>query len=803
MLSKRDVQVVRLAVRWKWFTAEQGEDVLFLKRKFGAKLTVEEIIRRRAYLDDNEIEQLAEAANQSVGRRAAPRRAAPRAESVMAPSLGMTTDSAAAPVISTPSQRPSGRARPGRAMPQDRLPTRMDPAAEDATDPHKKASWTQDQTEWMVRAAPAFGAPDTLYDAPEGWTRPAELEMLLDQPVSGLPPVSEEFEEDHQKTVVTSMEEILRQAQAKQAAKLQAQKKAETQNPYSDDRTAVADAAQIEKLRARLLEMQDPPAARPSFTYDEETEGSDVEAPLVIPTPLEEEHVAEKSRAAFQLPVRSASQVSGDVVARARAWTQTGRDRPAATDGTASPYRDPMAGRVVPSAIIEDKSTTGASAVEDDEEEVLEGAIGPYEIVRLVARGSRGALYRTRAPDGTDVALKLISAGVAARPGFIERTRMEAVRASNIVAKEVVRIIDVGLVGARFYVAMEYVDAWTLEERLDSGDRPDLAESLGIGRDIARALAAAEQQQVVHRDVGPSNILVGRSGEAHLTGFALAKDPPTYPAPEGSLDHRSDLYALGATLYSLVTGETAVSPTLRVGAFAPEAAARVIDRLLDRTPEQRYQHAADVANDLEQAIAALRAVGFQGAGAAASTALPERALVVRAAAGSAIFAGAAIAIALIGRWIVFSGAASRAALNGALAGAIALIVALLLLSALGLVRRGELPLPASSAWLVGVQDGAGSLGALLLVGGVVLAPLAILNIIVGAASVALLASWFYGMLLRRTIALRRPDRGVGRMLAVLGDPHLARWRLVHVPMLATLALLATARFAFLAYFAST
>lgn len=789
MLSKRDVQVVRIAVRWKWFTPEQGEDVLFLKRKFGSKLTVEEIIRRRAYLEDNEIEQLAEAANQSVGRRAAPRRAAPRAESVMAPSLSMsaTTDSAAMPVISTPSQRPSGRARPGRAMPQDRLPTRMEPAAEDATDPNKRAAWSQDQnTEWMARAAPA----DTLYDAPEGWTRPAELEMLLDQPVYGDAPVSEEFDEDHQKTVVTSMEEILRQAQAKAAAKARAQQKPEAPKPYSDDRTAVADAAQIERLRARLMEVQQPPApvARPSFTYDEETEGSDAEA-LVIPTPLEEEHVAEKSRASFQLPVsrpesavapppRAASQV----IARARAWTQ--------------------AGRVVPSTIIEEKSTTGASVVEDEEEEVLEGAIGPYQIVRLVARGSRGALYRTRAPDGTDVALKLISADVAARPGFIERTRLEAMRASNVVAPEVVRIIDVGLVGARFYVAMQYVDAWTLEERLDSGDRPDLPEALGIGRDIARALAAAEQQQVVHRDVGPSNILVGRSGEAHLTGFALAKDPPTYPAPEGALDHRSDLYALGATLYALVTGEATVSPTLRVGAFAPDAAARVIDRLLDRTPEQRYQHAADVANDLEQAIAALRAVGFQGAGAAAA-ALPERALALRAAAGSAVFAGAAIAFALAARWIVFSGAASRAALNGALAGAIALIVALLLLSALGLVRRGELPLPASSAWLVGVQDGAGSLGALLLVAGVVLAPLAILNIIVGAASVALLASWFYGMLLRRTIALRRPDRGVGRMLAVLGDPHLARWRLVHVPMLATIALLATARFAFLAYFAST
>src|SRR5262249_24087573 len=146
-------------------------------------------------------------------------------------------------------------------------------------------------------------------------------------------------------------------------------------------------------------------------------------------------------------------------------------------------------------------------------------------------------------------------------------------------------------------------------------------------------------------------------------------------------------------------------------------------------------------------------------------------------------------------------AASTLALRGALGGALALIVALWLLMGLALVRRGELPLPASSAWLVRVQDGSGVFGAMLLVAGVALAPMSILNLVVAAAGVAQLGSWIYGYLLRRSIALRRPDRGVGRMLAVLGDPSLARWRMVHVPMLATLALLATARFAFLAYFA--
>jgi hypothetical protein len=72
VLSKRDLQLVRLAIRWKWLTPEQGEDVFFLKRKFGDKLAIEEIIRRRGYVRGDELDQLTEAANQLVGRRGRP-----------------------------------------------------------------------------------------------------------------------------------------------------------------------------------------------------------------------------------------------------------------------------------------------------------------------------------------------------------------------------------------------------------------------------------------------------------------------------------------------------------------------------------------------------------------------------------------------------------------------------------------------------------------------------------------------------------------------------------------------------------
>ncbi|MCK6548469.1 hypothetical protein L6R52_21660, partial [Myxococcota bacterium] len=72
MLSKRDLQLVRLAVRWKWISPEHGEDLLFLKRKFGDRLSIEEIIRRRGYVGDAELAELVQATNQLLGRRGRP-----------------------------------------------------------------------------------------------------------------------------------------------------------------------------------------------------------------------------------------------------------------------------------------------------------------------------------------------------------------------------------------------------------------------------------------------------------------------------------------------------------------------------------------------------------------------------------------------------------------------------------------------------------------------------------------------------------------------------------------------------------
>ncbi len=898
MLSKRDVQLVRLAVRWKWISPEHGEDLLFLKRKFGDKLTVEEIIRRRGYINDEELDQLIKSANQLVGRRGraaagpAPRaseqRAArseqatqPRAPArppIEAPSTRMNRLSDAASSSPQPpaSPSPSPSQKPVRrgAIP-DRAQTvvSMMPTHEPEVSVRLKS---ERETEWQVRAHPKAPVVQPPPVVPDSGSRLGKAEPPVDTSRSRpFEPLGEgeigeigDFDDLNAPTVVTMMPEAVRQAIARAA-------KPQVSEP-EPERTMIADPAQIEEMR-RILEAR-----------TREEQGFE---PTIVPDDQEMQARLREDRARAERRIPAERTGRGRVSDRAQRSPQAPEptpivepvlpprepsriaERPAIPRGRSQmEFRvrslfDADAGRslpgepveldllrapppaITPAEPIEDQQATVAAIEgfdeegfegEEEEEDVLHGQIGPYEIGRVISRGRRGVLYRAKFQDGTPLALKVLSPDEKRARDFMPRLVEAVARASKINSPYVVRVVDAGELDGRPYVAMQYVDAWTLEERVDSGDRPDLLESLNIARGVARALDAAAAQGVVHRDVNPDNILVGRSGEVHLTGFALPKelkvgtaplssgDAPLYGtagymAPEqvlgGSVDHRADLYALGATLFHMVTGRrvfegndaTAIlakvtrepAPKVRdVDPAVPEIAAAIIDRAIALHRDQRFASAAELILALDQAIAKLQVEADAGAIKARREA--RRAILTRTAAASAGILVPAVVVPLFAlKWELIPWTASRFALHEALGGCVALIFALILLSGLALVRRGELPLPMSSAWLVRLQDATGAAGATLLVAGLSVGTLAVLNLMVSVVAGVVLASWIYGILLRRAIAFARPDRGVGRMLAVLGDPRIAKWRLVHVPLLATLALLATARWAFLAYFAAS
>jgi len=267
--------------------------------------------------------------------------------------------------------------------------------------------------------------------------------------------------------------------------------------------------------------------------------------------------------------------------------------------------------------------------------------IGKYEVLSHIATGGMGAVYKARDTEtGLDVALKVLSPEMAAKPAMVERFRREAKHALKLRHKNIVTLHEFGEAQNIHFLVMEFVDGIDLFEYLNRQGPLDPVEALKIIRQACRALDHAYQQGVVHRDIKPSNFLVARQGERlliKLTDFGLAREASNeefrvtragttigtldYMSPEqardsGLADVRSDLYSLGCTWYHLLTGHAPFpkgglgerlhrimneeAPDVRQ--FNPRvssAMASVLHRLLAKKRSQRYQTPADLMRDLD------------------------------------------------------------------------------------------------------------------------------------------------------------------------------------------------------------
>jgi serine/threonine protein kinase len=207
--------------------------------------------------------------------------------------------------------------------------------------------------------------------------------------------------------------------------------------------------------------------------------------------------------------------------------------------------------------------------------------IGRYEVVSKIAEGGMGAVFKARHPDtGELVAIKVVPAETAKNPLLIKRFEQEFRAASLIDHPNVVKALEYGG-GATPYLVMEFVDGESLGQRVDrDGPLPE-AEAVRLMGMVCEGLHRAHKQGLIHRDVKPDNILVTRDGVAKLTDLGLVKDmeaemnltrtgrglgTPHYMAPEQfrnakNADVRCDVYSLGATLYTLLTGEVPFAKT--------------------------------------------------------------------------------------------------------------------------------------------------------------------------------------------------------------------------------------------------
>jgi len=243
-------------------------------------------------------------------------------------------------------------------------------------------------------------------------------------------------------------------------------------------------------------------------------------------------------------------------------------------------------------------------------------------IEALIGQGGMGAVYRAR-QTGLErtVALKVLHAHVAERPGFAERFGREARTLARLDHENLVTVHEFGQAGPWFYFVMEFVDGVGLRQMLEAKSVSS-REALGLVAQICDALQYAHDQGVVHRDIKPENILVDRRGRVRILDFGLSKlvnvegrglththqvmGTPQYMAPEQwsrplEVDHRADIYSLGVVFYELLTGELPVgpyqAPSKRVAVDV--RLDEVVLRTLEREPEQRYQKASELKTRVE------------------------------------------------------------------------------------------------------------------------------------------------------------------------------------------------------------
>jgi len=264
-----------------------------------------------------------------------------------------------------------------------------------------------------------------------------------------------------------------------------------------------------------------------------------------------------------------------------------------------------------------------------------------YEILAEIGRGGMGVVYRARQVGlNRLVALKMVRAADFASPELLSRFRAEAETVARLHHPLIVQIYDYGEHEGLPYLALELIEGGSLAARLDGTPWParQAAEMVAA---LASAVQFAHERGVIHRDLKPANILL-EGGTAKITDFGLAKmfgegdrshtetgailGTPSYMAPEQAcggvnrISPATDIYALGAILYELVTGrppfrsETPLATLQQVLTGAPISIhllaprlprdlATICSKCLSREPQRRYASAADLANDLQRFLA--------------------------------------------------------------------------------------------------------------------------------------------------------------------------------------------------------
>lgn len=272
--------------------------------------------------------------------------------------------------------------------------------------------------------------------------------------------------------------------------------------------------------------------------------------------------------------------------------------------------------------------------------EKLPAQVGRYRVLRKLGAGGMGTVYLAEDPAlHRTVALKVLAKTANTPPNLIRRFHAEAQTAAKLRHPNIVTVFDSGEADGHLFLALEYIDGPDLEKVIRKQGRVPVERTIEIIRQIARALDHAHALGIVHRDIKPSNILMRRDGTATLTDLGLARaidesaasgitragytvGTVDYMAPEQArsskaADVRSDLYSLGCTWFHVLTGQVPFNegdltnklrahaqippPDPRgVVADVPAGVSAVLQRMMAKKPEERYQTPAELLTELDR-----------------------------------------------------------------------------------------------------------------------------------------------------------------------------------------------------------
>ncbi len=291
-----------------------------------------------------------------------------------------------------------------------------------------------------------------------------------------------------------------------------------------------------------------------------------------------------------------------------------------------------------------DKVSIGDTVMEfigDSAGKPIDFEIPGYQIQERIGEGGMGVVYKARqvSMDRT-VALKVLSEKYSSNSEFIDRFIREARSAGRLNHPNVIHVHDVSKAGGRYFFSMEFIDGPTVKKLLREKGRLPYRQSLEIITQAAKALEFAHENGIIHRDIKPDNIMLTSEGIVKIADLGIAKSfeegtispegsgqrkvlgTPHYMAPEQalgkSIDRRADIYSLGASFYHMLTGKTPfkgstitellkahvhekLEPIQVLNSDVPEPVCFVVERMMAKSPEKRYDSMTRLLEDLTKA----------------------------------------------------------------------------------------------------------------------------------------------------------------------------------------------------------